>query len=268
MGLERIRDLFARTRSENRAAFLPFLTAGLPDPASSPSLFRALAEGGADGFEVGIPYADPLMDGPVIQAGSEAALAAGADLDTCLAVVGEVSATTGLPNLVMTYANPVFRRGVDRFFASIAERGVDGVIIPDLPLEESGPVRDAAGRHGLGVVLFVAPTSGRDRIEAVAATEPAFIYGIADLGVTGERSTVSEHVESLASLVRSITDVPLVLGVGISTPEQAAVAARVADGFIVGSALVHRVLDAGDPAQAAEWLRAAARELSAAARRG
>jgi hypothetical protein len=115
---------------------------------------------------------------------------------------------------------------------------VDGVIVPDLPLEESEPVREAARRHGLGVVLFVAPTSGRARVEAVAAAEPAFIYGVADLGVTGERSTVSEHAESLASLVRSVTDVPLVLGVGISTPEQAAAAARVADGFIVGSVSV------------------------------
>lgn len=266
-GRDRITRLFERTRSENRAAFLPYLTAGLPTPAESPDLFQAMAEAGADGFEVGIPYSDPLMDGPVIQAGSDAALAAGADLDRSLEIVGRVSEATGLPNLAMTYVNPVFRRGVDAFCASLAEAGGDGVIVPDLPLEESDPVRKAAARHGLGVVLFVAPTSDRARVEAVAAVDPVFIYGVADLGVTGERTGASEHVERLADTVRSVTDIPLVLGVGISNPEQARVAAGVADGFIVGTALVRRVLEAPDAAAAAESLRSAVADLAAAARR-
>ena len=267
MGRERIAALFERTRSENRAAFLPYLTAGLPTPGESPSLFAAMARAGADGFEVGIPYSDPLMDGPVIQAGSDAALAAGADLDRSLGVLSEVAAGTGLPNLAMTYANPVFRRGVDSFCGALAEAGGDGLIVPDLPLEEATPVLDAAARHGLGCVLFVAPTSGPERIEAVAAADPVFIYGVADMGVTGERTGVSEHVTRLAEAVRSVTDIPLVLGVGISTPEQARAAATVADGFIVGTALVRRALEAPDAASAATSLAQAVAELAAAARR-
>ncbi len=255
MGVERLRQLFATTRSEGRAAFLPFMTAGLPTPADSAALFAAMAGAGADAFEVGIPYSDPLMDGPIIQRGSDTALAAGSTLDRSVEVLAEVVAATGKPVLAMTYANPVFRRGVDAFCARLATAGADGIIVPDLPVEESLSLRQAAARHGIGTVLFVAPTSSSERIRAVAEADPVFIYAVAEMGVTGERSQSSGNAEVVVERIRAITDIPIVFGVGISTPEQAAAAAAAgADGVIVGSALVRLVLEAASPQDAAKVL--------------
>ena len=266
MGVDRLRAMFAATRGEGRAAFLPYLTAGLPSPADSVALFEAMAVAGADGFEVGIPYSDPLMDGPVIQQGSERALAAGTTLDIGLDLTGRIAASTGLPTLAMTYANPVFRRGVDVFCGSLAESGADGIIVPDLPVDEAGPVLRAAQRHGLGAVLFVAPTSDDSRIRLVAAADPVFIYAVAEMGVTGERGEASSHVVSLAERIRAVTDAPIVFGVGISTPGHAKAAAQVGDGIIVGTALVRRVLESSDPSDAASQLAAAVSEIAAALR--
>lgn len=255
-----IRHLFR----PGHTALLPYLTAGLPDPQSSPELFAAMADAGADGFEIGIPYSDPLMDGPVIQAASAAALAAGTDLGAALAVIGEVVERTGKPALAMTYANVVFRTGPDEFCRRLAATGARGLIVPDMPLEEAAPVEEAAAAHGVGVVLFVAPTSSDERIAAVAAHDPAFIYGVAEMGVTGEREQSSGRARQLAARVRALTDIPLVLGVGISTPEQAALAGELADGVIVGTALVRRVLEAPTPAEAATSLGEAVTALRAA----
>jgi tryptophan synthase alpha chain len=266
MGSDRLREMFRQARTEGRAALLPFMTAGLPTPAESPALFRAMAEAGADGFEVGIPYTDPLMDGPVIQRGSDTAIAAGASPTVSLGILEQVVADTGLPALAMTYANPVLRRGVDAFCEDLAARGADGIIVPDLPVEEAGPLRQAASRHGLGVVLFVAPTSDRSRIEAVAEADPVFVYAVAEMGVTGERSDAGSHVIELASRIREVTDAPLVFGVGISTPEQARAAGQVADGIIVGSALVRRVLEADSADAAASSLTDAVGAFAAALR--
>jgi tryptophan synthase alpha chain len=237
-----------------RTALLPYLTAGLPTPAASPALFAAMAEAGADAFEVGIPYSDPLMDGPVIMRGSEAALAAGTTPAVALDIVEAVASSTGRPVLAMTYANPVMQAGWDSFTRRLAAAGAAGIIVPDLPLEESGPLREAAAKHGLGVVLFVSPVSSPDRIRRVAEASPVFIYGVSDLGVTGERAEVSPHVKTLATRVREVTSLPLVLGVGISTPEQAIAVRDLADGVIVGSALVRRVLEATSEKEAARSL--------------
>lgn len=266
MGRQAIREMFAAARSEDRAAFLPFMTAGLPNPNVSPSLFAAMAEAGADGFEVGIPYTDPLMDGPVIQRGSDTAIAAGATLDVSIGVLGQV-ASSGRSTLAMTYVNPIFRRGVDRFCEELADKGADGIIVPDLPVDESGPLRMAAERHGLGMVLFVAPTSHPKRIEAVAEADPVFVYAVAEMGVTGERTESGHHLEAMVERVRSFTDAPIVAGVGISTPEQAAAAGSVADGIIVGSALVRRVLEAPTPAEGRESVAGLVAEIAAALRR-
>lgn len=266
MGADRLRAMFETARSEGRAALLPFMTAGLPTPADSPALFRAMAEAGADGFEVGIPYTDPLMDGPVIQRGSDTAIAAGANPSVSLGILEQVSSDSGLPTLAMTYANPVMRRGVDAFCEDLAGRGADGIIVPDLPVEEAGPLGQAALRHGLGMVLFVAPTSDRSRIEAVAAADPVFVYAVAEMGVTGERTEAGTHVVELAARIREVTDAPVVFGVGISTPEQARAAGEVADGIIVGSALVRRVLEAESPEAAASALSETVGALAAALR--
>jgi tryptophan synthase alpha chain len=255
-----IRDLFA----PERTVLLPYLTAGLPDPSVSADLFAAMADAGADGFEIGIPYSDPLMDGPVIQAASAAALEAGTDLETALGVIRQVVERTGRPALAMTYANVVFRTGPDEFCRRLAATGAQGVIVPDMPLEEAAPVEEAAAAHGLGVVLFVAPTSSDERIAQVVAHDPAFIYGVAEMGVTGERQESSGRARELAARVRAHTDIPLVLGVGISTPEQAAAAGEVADGVIVGTALVRRVLEAATPDDAARELAEAVKALKAA----
>lgn len=255
-----IRSLFGT----GHTALLPYMTVGLPSPAASADLFVAMADAGADAFEIGIPYSDPLMDGPVIQKASSEALAAGTDLTAALEVTSQVVERTGLPCLAMTYANVVFRVGPDEFCRRLADTGAAGLIVPDLPVEEAGPVLEASRQHGLGSVLFVAPTSSDDRIRAVADLDPAFIYGVAEMGVTGEREKSSGRAVQLAQRVRSITDVPLVLGVGISTPEQAAIAGEVADGVIVGTALVRRVLEAASPDEAAKELHEAVTALKAA----
>lgn len=266
MGRERLDTLFAQTKAEGRAAFLPFMTAGLPTPEDSVSMFTAMSEAGADGFEIGIPYTDPLMDGPVVQRGSDAAIRAGATLDVSVSILRSVAATTSKPSIAMTYVNPIFRRGVDQFCEDLAAAGADAVIVPDLPVDESQSLRIAANRHGLGVVLFVAPTSGEDRIRAVAEADPVFIYAVAEMGVTGERTDSGSHIEEIAERVRAVTDAPIVFGVGISTPEQAAAAGRIADGIIVGSALVRRVLDAPSPDEARSSLRTAVSDIAAALR--
>jgi len=247
----------------DRTALLPYLTAGLPTPGDSADLFRAMSEAGADGFEVGIPYSDPLMDGPVIMRASEVALAAGTNVVQALAVLEKV-AGLGKPTLAMTYANPVMQAGWDVYCGRLADAGAAGIIVPDLPLEEAGPLLVAAAAKNVGVVLFVSPTTGADRIRRVARAKPEFIYGVSDLGVTGERHEVSGHVAGLSARVRAITEVPLVLGVGISTPEQVKAVRHLADGVIVGTALVRRVLDATSVAEAARALFQAVHDLRAA----
>jgi tryptophan synthase alpha chain len=264
MGRSALSEMFARTKAEGRAAFLPFMTAGLPNPAESASLFRAMADAGADGFEVGIPYTDPLMDGPVIQRGSDTAIRAGATLDVSIGILSSVARDTSKPTIAMTYVNPIFRRGVDRFCEELADAGADAIIVPDLPVDESASLRIAADRHGLGVVLFVAPTSDAKRIEAVAAADPVFIYAVAEMGVTGERSDSGSHVVEIAERVRAVTDAPIVFGVGISNPEQAAAAGKVADGVIVGSALVRRALEADSAEDARQSLSKAVADIAAA----
>lgn len=258
--------LFASTRNEGRAALLPYLTAGLPDLETSPSLFTAMADAGADGFEVGIPYSDPLMDGPVIQEAGRRALEAGATLERSLQIVAAVAAETGKPVVAMTYVNPVLRIGPQEFCRRVADAGGSGLIVADLPADEASPFLAAADTAGLSMALFVAPTTDDARLERIVGLHPGFLYGVAEMGVTGERESASGRAGALAGRVRRATDLPLVLGVGISTPGQAAAAAALADGVIVGTALVRRVLEASDPRSAASELTAAVAEFSAAVR--
>ena len=260
-GVDRLRGLFDTVRSEDRAALLPYLTVGIPDMDSSVAMFEAMSEAGADGFEIGIPYADPLMDGPVIAEAAEQSLAAGMTIARALEITEEVVASTGKPVLLMTYTNPVLYYGVESFARAAADVGAAGLIIADLPIEEADPFLAAAHNAGLGMALFAAPTTTDERLAAIADADPAFIYAIASLGVTGERAEGSVVGQELATRIRSISEVPIVAGVGISTPEQAAAAAMTADGVIVGSALVRKVLEAGDSEEAANALRAAVADL-------
>jgi tryptophan synthase alpha chain len=242
------------------------MTAGLPSPEESVELFVAMAEAGADGFEVGIPYADPLMDGPTIQTAGERALAAGSGVEVGLDILSQVVAKTGKPTVVMTYVNPILRLGVDVFAERVADAGAAAVIVADLPVDEAEVFATALRARGVGLVLFVAPTTTAARLARVVAAQPPFVYGISDLGVTGERTAASAHIGALVARVRELADIPVVAGVGISTPEQARLAARDADGVIVGSALVRRVLDAADAKAAADSLRKAVGELAGAVR--
>jgi tryptophan synthase alpha chain len=256
--------LFADARAERRALLLPYLTACLPSEDASPSLFAAMAEAGADGFEIGIPYADPLMDGPVIAQAAARALQGGATVERSLAVAERVATATAKPVILMTYTNPVLRYGPERFARDAAAAGAAGLIVADLPVEEAGPYLAAARSAGIGLALFAAPTTTDARLNAITASGPAFIYGVASLGVTGERSESSRAIAELASRIRERSDLPIVAGVGISTPEQAADAARSVDGVIVGSAIVRRVLEAPTVEEAARSIAGAVRDLAEA----
>lgn len=263
-GSDRLRALFSISRDEDRAVLLPYLTAGIPTVDASVELFVAMADAGADGFEVGIPYADPLMDGPVIMRAGEQALDAGVTVAVALEVVRRVVDETGKAVLVMTYVNPVLRRGIDTFFGDVATAGAAGVIIADLPVDEAEPFLAAAHEVAVGMALFVSPMTSAARLDSVISCGPDFVYGIAEVGVTGERTEASSNVGALAESIRAKSEVPIVFGVGISTPVQAHAAALHGDGVIVGSAIVRRVLDAATPDAARESVSVFVAELAAA----
>lgn len=246
-------ELFRTSRDAARPVFMPFMTAGIPDAAGSRQIFGQLAEAGADAFEVGIPYSDPLMDGPVIQAASTRALAEGMTLAGGLELAKEVAESSGLPVIVMTYVNPILQVGPEKFAAQAKKAHVAGVIIADVPFEESILIKVALDDAGVGMAMFAAPTTSEERLRAIAEAEPTFIYAVADMGVTGLRAQLQSQLQDLVRRIRAVTSIPVVAGVGISTPEQAREAARLADGVIVGSALVSEVLESGAAASAASF---------------
>jgi tryptophan synthase alpha chain len=257
---------FDAARAEHRTLLMPYLTAGLPSPEVSADLFDAMADAGADAFEIGIPYSDPLMDGPTIHAAGLQALAAGATFARSISIVEDVVARTGKPVFVMTYANPVLSRGATAYAAQVAEAGAAGLIVADLPVDEAERFEAAASRAGLGMVLFAAPTTDDERLQRVIDHNPVFIYAVARLGVTGEQAVGESQLAELSHRLRARTDLPIVAGVGISTPAMAKAAAEHADGVIVGSALVRRVLEANDATDAANSLHDAVSALAAAVR--
>ena len=248
----------------NRAVFMPYLTVGLPDPASSLDMFRAMADAGADAFEVGFPYSDPLMDGPTIHEAGLAAIAAGTTVKVGFDLVTEIASTTGKPVIVMTYVNPVLAIGIESFVDQLVESGAAALIVSDIAVGESRDIADACSQRGIGYVQFVAPTTGAERLQEIVAADPVFVYGIAELGVTGKREVGSSNLTALATTIRAASDVPLVFGVGISNPEQAAAAAAVGDGVIVGSALVREVLESTTSHDGAAKLSAAVKMFSSA----
>ncbi len=237
-------------RAQGRKLLVPYLTGGLD--SSWTDVLRAVAHAGADAIEVGIPFSDPVMDGPTIQASSEKALAAGATPRGILGELAEVDA--GVPLAVMTYYNIAFRFGEERFAHRLAEVGVAAVILPDLPLEEAGPWRAAAAPTGVQTVLLAAPTADDARLEQICAAAQGFVYAVGLLGVTGERSELATSSLSIARRLKALTDKPVLVGVGVSNAEQAAQVAEVADGVVVGSALVRRILEGAGPAGAAAFV--------------
>lgn len=244
VGAERIATAFAS--HGRRAALMPYLMGGFPSLAVSTAIGNAYADGGADLVELGVPYSDPLADGPVVQAAGTRALRAGATLDGVLGVCEALAPR--LPVVLMTYANVVHARGVQAFAERARDAGASGLIVPDLPLEEAPAVLAACDAAGLALVPLVAPTTPDERLARIGARARGFVYAVSVAGTTGERTALSERFAEVIGRAREHTDVPVALGFGIATPQQAHDAAVAgAEGVIVGSRLVRAVAEAADP---------------------
>jgi len=231
--------MFARAKSEKRAAFLPYFCIGYPDYAESLRAIESVAAAGVDGFEIGIPFSDPIADGPTIQAATQIALENGTTVRQCLAAVRSLREKgVSQPMLMMGYANPLVAYGTDRFVRDARAAGADGLIVPDLPPEEASMFADNCAREGLALVFFLAPTSNDARIDMAAANATGFIYVVSLTGITGARKELPAYLREYIARLRAKTDMPLVLGFGISSPEHARQLRGLTDGFIVASALI------------------------------
>ena len=245
-----LRDHLEIARASGRKLLVPYLVGGIPDAVGFPPALDAIAAQ-ADAIEVGLPYSDPLMDGPVIASATERAIRSGVGPVGALELASK--ATTDRPRLAMTYYNPIHRIGEHEFCRAASGAGFKGLIVPDIPAEESGSLRARAAAEGLAWVPLVAPTSSVERVKAIAETATGFIYAVSTLGVTGARDSLSERAAPLVEACRDVSDLPILVGVGVSTPQQAKDASATADGVVVGSAVVRRVLERGTE-DAAAWL--------------
>lgn len=243
--MSKLHEAFAAAKAEGRSALIGYLPAGFPTVDGAVDAIRVMVENGVDIVEIGLPYSDPLMDGPTIQAAAERSLAQGTTTKDVLATA-EAVARTGAPTLVMTYWNPIERYGVERFARDLAAVGGAGVITPDLTPEEAGPWIEATDAAGLDRVFLVAPSSSDERIDVVCGITSGFVYAASLMGVTGVKS-VSAAAPELVARTRPRTSLPVAVGLGVSTPAQAADVAEYADGVIVGSAFVRLLLDAETP---------------------
>jgi tryptophan synthase alpha chain len=250
-GPQRIADAFAN--ATGRAALMPYLMGGFPTVAESVGIGNAYVDGGADLVELGVPFSDPLADGPVIHAAGTEALRAGATVADVFGVCRALSPR--VPVVMMLYVNLVLSRGVPEFVDDLVEAGASGLIVPDLPLEESGPLREACDAGGIALVPLVAPTTPDDRLARIGAHARGFVYSVSVTGTTGERAALSETFGAAIARAKAHTDVPVALGFGIAAPEQAVQAMEAgADGVIVGSRLVRAAAEADDPAAAVRAL--------------
>jgi len=250
-GGERIARAFELARDEGRAALMPYLMAGYPDRDSSLAIAAAYAEGGADLVELGVPFSDPLADGPTIHAAATEALAAGATLETALEVCESISAR--VPVVLMVYSNMVLAQGGAAEFANrAAAAGAAGAIIPDLPLDEADEIREALADAGLGLVPLLAPTTPPERRARICAAAQGFVYVVSTVGTTGERQELPPGLAELVVATKADADVPVAVGFGIGSPEQVAAVGEIADGVIVGSRLVRAAGEAGSPQAAAD----------------
>jgi tryptophan synthase alpha chain len=234
---------FSNLRAQQRCGLVAYVTAGDPDYARSVEVLRALDRGGADVLEVGVPFSEPLADGPVIQRASERALASGMTLARTLDLVEEVRPSLRAPIVLFTYANPVFRFGFDRFFSRAAAAGVDGLLVLDLPIEEGGPLHKAATAAGIDTIWLLSPTTTDARIKRASELGRGFLYGISRLGVTGAREQVASGAQDLATRIRTQTNLPIALGFGLSRPEHIREVGQWADAAVVGSALVNVIAE-------------------------
>ena len=262
-----LRPMFDAVKAENRAALVGYLPAGYPDVAGSKELFGALVDGGADLVEVGFPYSDPVMDGPVIQAAAEQSRSNGFRTRHLFEIVESIAARGGRA-VVMTYFNPVLAYGVDAFARDLRSAGGLGVITPDLIVDEAGPWLSAAREHGVDTIFLVAPSSPPERIRLTTDACRGFVYAASTMGVTGARDAVSSAAPELVARCRAITDIPIGVGLGVRTTEQVREIAAYADAVIVGSALVGAVAASPDRAAAVETARRYAADLRSGTGRG
>lgn len=237
-----VKERFDQLREKGECALIPFITAGDPDLGTTAEALQILDSNGADLIELGVPYADPLADGPTIQAAATRSLNKGTTLEAVLTLVKDVSPKLSAPIILFTYYNPVLNRGVETFLKDIYEAGARGLVVPDLPLEEMDDLLATAEKVGIAVILLVAPTSPEERIQAIAKKSQGFIYLVSVTGVTGVRQAVANRVEGLLASLHSVTDKPIGVGFGVSEPDQAKqLKDWGADGVIVGSAIVKRL---------------------------
>ena len=258
-GTDAVRAAFESAGSEGRTAIVPFITIGHPTLEASLKCVEAVVEAGADVVELGVPFSDPLAEGPVIQASSFKALENGISMPDCIAAIAELRRRgVTVPLLLMGYYNPILSYGSEDFCSDAAQAGVNGLIVPDLPTEEAGPLQEISRKHDLSLVPMVALTSPEARVKAAAESASGFVYCVSSLGVTGARKEISDRVRGLVEMVKRHTDLPTGVGFGVSTSEHVAEIGNFADGAVVGSALV-RAIDDGPvdsaPARAAAFIR-------------
>ncbi len=259
-----VSDCFQRLRDRGECALIPFLTAGDPSLETTAAALKRLDNNGADIIELGVPYSDPLADGPVIQAAATRALQKGVRLDAVLEMVESLQSQLRAPIILFTYYNPIYHRGVSTFLKQVSQAGVRGLVVPDLPLEEADTMLRQAEEVGVEVTLLVAPTSPKDRIETIAKSSQGFIYLVSTTGVTGIRAKIEDRVQDLIIELRGVTDKPIGVGFGISQPDQARqVKEWGADAAIVGSAFVKRLAE-GSPNQGLDSITSFCRALKAA----
>jgi tryptophan synthase alpha chain len=243
--MSRLADTFARIRAAGTPGLITYVTAGDPDLARTAGILRALDRGGADVVEVGVPFSDPLADGPVIQRATERALETGTTLVKVLDLLGQMRETFRPPVVIFSYANPIFRLGAEEFADRAKAAGVDGVLVLDLPIEEADEFRGLMASRGIDTVLLLSPTTSDQRLRRAAALGSGFLYAISRLGVTGVRDHLADGAEEMVGRIRRVTDMPVALGFGISSPAHVREVGRWADAAVVGSALVNVIAEAG-----------------------
>lgn len=256
-----LEDLFHQSRKNNQAVLLGYIPAGFPTQKKAKKIIKAMIDGGIDAIEIGYPYSDPVMDGPVIQSASEEAINNGAGVDEVFELL-QMSVELGIPSVVMSYWSPIEKYGVSKFASEIAKNGGSGVITPDLTFEESNVWRSEAARNSINRIYVVAPSSGKDRLLKVTSECSGFIYAASLMGVTGARSAVSANAKQLVERIRRVSDKPIAVGLGVSTKEQAREVATFADGVIVGSAFIKIVQEFGAGRKGLKRIKQLAKSLS------
>ncbi|KAK4281223.1 hypothetical protein QN277_012745 [Acacia crassicarpa] len=258
-------ETFIRLKREGKVAFIPYITAGDPDLSTTAEALKVLDSCGSDIIELGVPYSDPLADGPVIQAAATRSLARGTNFDAIMSMLKEVVPQMSCPIALFTYYNPILKRGIDRFMSTVSSVGVHGLVVPDVPLEETTALRIEAKKNGIELVLLTTPTTPTNRMKAIVEASEGFVYLVSSVGVTGTRASVSDKVQALLCEIKEATTKPVAVGFGVSKPEHAKlIAGWGADGVIVGSALVKLLGEAKSPQEGLKELENFTKSLKSA----